>query len=344
MSPPMQRLAVVLIAGAAVSGVAQDLEVETYTVPRPVLATVPDYPAAAAQRGEEGSVTVYFMVGTDGRAFDPIVAATIGNGAFEAAALEALEESRFEPARRAGEPIVGSASQRYSFVLEGGVDSASAEFVLDYRGFQNALRSEDRERIDAALEQLERSGASNRYELAFIGLARYRYAARYGSPLEQMHYLGEALSGSAEESDPVYLDEDLVRELRRALLPLQLQHNDFPAALDTYSLMEVEGDEEGVAFFADTIGQVRAIEFDDTEFFVPLSIDDSGSAWVRLFKHNIAFVDGEGELAEAKLRCEQRYVAFAVEREVSYAVPSEWGDCSMELVGASGTNVFLMQH
>jgi TonB family protein len=323
---------------------AQAVEVEAFTVPRAVESVQLEFPPAPAARGQEGQVVLYFMVDAEGRAFDPVVADSIGSEVFQEVALEALSRTRFEPARLNGEAIVGSSSYRFMFVLEGGTDSASELFAGQYRMFQRALRRDERERIEAALAALEDTGANNRYEQAYLSLARYNHAVKYGRTSEQLVHLTGALSGSSSPEDPVYLDEELIRELRRALLPLQLRNNHFPAALDTYALMEADGDDEAVAFFAEAIENARSIELDDTEYVIPIALDDSGSDWTRLYKHNIALTGGEGDLAEVKLRCEQQFIAFAVERDVSYAVPREWGECSMEVVGDPGAETFLLQH
>ena len=107
--------------------------------------------------------------------------------------------------------------------------------------FQRALLSDDREDLDEALETLEATGANNLYEQAYLDLARYNFAARFGNADEQLGYL-------------------------------------------------------------------------------------------------------RGALAEAKLRCEQKYAAFAVERDTSYEVPAAWGECSLEIVGDPGTKLLLLQH
>ena len=322
---------------------AQDVTAETFSVPRSIDPVLPSYPFREVVAGEEGLVRVDFMVDREGKAFDPVVADFTGSDKFHAAALEALLASRFEPARREGEPIVGSATILYRFELEGGSTSASERFSGVYRNFQRALRGEDESEIRSALEDLEAAGAQNHYEHAFLNLARYNVATRYGSDLDEMHHLWAALSNSASPSDPLYLDEALARELRRMLLPLQLRNNYFPYALDTYALMEASGDAEAVAFFADTIAKVRALEFDETEYPIVLTLDAAGTTSMRLFKHHVAVTGGMGEVAEARLHCEQQYVAFALERDVSYALPAEWGECSMQIIGDAGASFYLLQ-
>ena len=203
---------------------------------------------------------------------------------------------------------------------------------------------DDRDDIEDSLARLENLGARNHYEYAFLGLARYSHAQLYGTEPEQIRHLRQALSISSSPEDPIYLGDELVRELRRALLPLQLRSNYFPEAIETFGLMEDGGDDEGAANFRDVIETVKAIRLDDTEYLMPLSINESGSRSLQLFKHNFALTGGEGRLVEVVLRCEMKYVAFQVERDVSYDVPPEWGDCSIQIVGDAGAEFFLLQH
>lgn len=340
----MRRISIALLILAA-HGVlsAQEIEVQAFSTPRSIEAKLPLYPTRELVRGEEGLVRVDFMVNTDGTAFDPFVADHVGSEGFLEAALAALDETRFQPAMRGGEPIVGSASILYRFEMEEQSQGASETFSGLYRNFQRASRNEDGERMDDALANLERHGAKNRYENAFLDLARYQHALLFGSEIEQMQYLRGALSTSSMPDDPVYLDADVARELRRLLLPLQMRNNYFSEALDTYALMQAEGDEEAVSFFADAITKVKALEFDETEYSLPLRIGASGDVGVQLFKHSIAVTGGTGALIEMSLRCEQHYIAFEIERDIYYEVPDEWGDCSAQIVGDTGAEFVLLQ-
>ncbi|MDX1561953.1 MAG: energy transducer TonB, partial [Gammaproteobacteria bacterium] len=335
----------ILLLLVPVAALAQQVEVETFTVPRPVERAVPDYPGSQAMRGGEGLVFVDFMVGTDGKAFDPVVVESSGDEDFHEAALEALSESTFEPATLSGEPIVGSMRVLYRFDMEGDFgEGASPAFVSAFRRLQRALEEQDSEEIEARLARLESLETRNHYEYAFLGLARYSHAVLYGTPRQRLDHLRQALSVSWSPEDRLYLDEDLVRDLRRAQLSLMLQLNFFAEAIKTFELMQENEDAEGIAAFRDVIATVEALKHDDSEYFIPLELDESGSASVLLFKNRFALTEGEGDLAEAVLRCERQYVAFQVERDISYDVPGDWGECSLQILGDSSANFFLMQH
>ena len=336
-------VAVVLAAGSGAVG-AQETSVEAFTLPTPAERIMPTYPAGQLRVGGEGLVLVDFMIDTEGRPFDPVVLESTGDASFHEAAIDALLASRYEPARLGSEAIVGSSRTLYRFDMAVESRGASPEFVSGYRVVQRSLERGERADIEDALARLEKLGARNHYEYAFLGLARYSHARQFGTELEQMEHLRQALSISTTPDDPLYLEEDLVTELRRALLPLQLKHNYFAEAVDTYELMQASGDADGVATYAPAIDAVAKLRADATEYAIPLALDASGSRTLDLFKRNFALTGGEGDLTEVVLRCERRHLAFRIERDLSYAMQPEWGDCSLQILGDAGAKFFLLQH
>jgi protein TonB len=64
----------------------------------------PAYPAAARRSGEEGTVMLRVLVGTEGAPREVVLERTSGSPALDAAALATVKNWRFLPARRGGEP------------------------------------------------------------------------------------------------------------------------------------------------------------------------------------------------------------------------------------------------
>jgi protein TonB len=77
----------------------------------------PDYPPRCRRLGIEGTVRVRVLVDEDGRVVQAIVARTSGDEMLDAAALEAIEKWRFEPARRDGVKVRAWASVPVAFKL-----------------------------------------------------------------------------------------------------------------------------------------------------------------------------------------------------------------------------------
>jgi TonB family protein len=86
--------------------------------PRLLTQTHLKYPWDMRFSGYRGRVTLDFVVGKDGHPRDAKVVAS-NHPAFEAAALAAVESWRFEPARKAGEPVAVRVRQQLVFKLQG---------------------------------------------------------------------------------------------------------------------------------------------------------------------------------------------------------------------------------
>ena len=65
----------------------------------------PVYPPSAKKDGVEGFVVLQFVVGTDGYAYDPVITNSIPGEVFDNAALDALYDYRFQPAKKNGEYV-----------------------------------------------------------------------------------------------------------------------------------------------------------------------------------------------------------------------------------------------
>ncbi len=86
--------------------------------PRPLVQLRPMYPPQARLRQISGTVTVEFVVGTDGEVRDVVVTASEPEGVFERAATRAVERWRFSPGIKAGEAVPVRVRQRVAFELE----------------------------------------------------------------------------------------------------------------------------------------------------------------------------------------------------------------------------------
>jgi len=86
-------------------------------VARPASAIRPRYPEAARERGDEAEVIVEAWVAASGRVERARVRTSAGRE-FDAAALEAVEQARFYPASRDGEPVASAVAMRLHFELE----------------------------------------------------------------------------------------------------------------------------------------------------------------------------------------------------------------------------------
>ena len=78
----------------------------------------PEYPSLAKEMGRQGEVILEAIINEDGIPVDIVPRTLLGAG-LEAAAIEALEQTRFYPAIYRGVPIPTRVAIRYKFILRG---------------------------------------------------------------------------------------------------------------------------------------------------------------------------------------------------------------------------------
>ena len=78
----------------------------------------PDYPSASRRLEEEGTVTLRFLIGTDGRVLQAEIDKTSGYPRLDDAARNGLAKCQFRPGTVDGKPEQSWASIRYTWRLE----------------------------------------------------------------------------------------------------------------------------------------------------------------------------------------------------------------------------------
>lgn len=87
------------------------------SAPRPISAPPPDYPRQALRSRTTGTVMLRVDVGTDGRAANVGISRGSGSRDLDRAAVRAVQQWRFEPARRGGQPVMGTLDIPIEFTL-----------------------------------------------------------------------------------------------------------------------------------------------------------------------------------------------------------------------------------
>lgn len=108
------KIAALLLIGA--SALLQAQEVSHRTGPVLIHKTEPAYTDEAIAAGLEGTVVLRFIVQTNGMPDDIHVVRSLGKG-LDQKAVECLEQWRFQPATRFGEPVATRATVEINFRL-----------------------------------------------------------------------------------------------------------------------------------------------------------------------------------------------------------------------------------
>jgi len=113
-TPPVAAPVTTPSAAPAAAPAAQPARV-VETRARPVRQAPPVYPIDAARRRQEGWVELEFVVAADGSVRDVSVLRSQPTRVFDREAVRAIQQSRFEPALRNGQPVESRERQRIEF-------------------------------------------------------------------------------------------------------------------------------------------------------------------------------------------------------------------------------------
>lgn len=304
----------------------------------------PTYPLSEASRSEEGWVVLNFMVDIEGRPFEPTVVGSVGSNRFERESIKALLRFGFQPATLSGKPVEGSSYYKFVFTLTGDNNATSSSFVNDFEEAIALVEAGNREEAERLIQSMEEDGAKNLYEAAHLNLAKFQYASKYGTKLQQMEYLEKALSFENYDTGSEklrYLPPEFAREARRQLLLLQIENNRYGEALATYGNILKDGDEEGAETFRSAQTQILALKNNDTLYQVTGETDTNGSWHIDLHKRSFHLDNNGNKIDEFKLLCDKKYVFFAFEVGNQYQIPQSWGACHLRVLGSPNASFVL---
>ena len=330
-----------LIVTTALSHQIYAQEIFEYTPPKPLDASPPKYPQRAAKNLTEGYVIYGFMIGADGKPYDPYVSEST-SAIFEQPALNALKNLSYEPAKLNGEPVDAAHFYKFNFVMNGGV-GVEPSFNRYYNRFHRALDDGDLEQASNHHETLSEKSTDNLYEMGWANLAGFRLAKAENQPLKQYAYLKKALAyHHGDYSNLTFLSKDQESSARAELFRLQVKLKYFAEASSTFRVMERRGD-EFIETFRPVYKKILEVADDETGYTVDGLLDNDGGWSLGLHKRSF-YIDGVvGRLSEIKLHCSAKYALFTYEEGAQYILPNSWGDCRLIVVGDPDTRLVVAQ-
>lgn len=312
---------------------------------KPIERSPPRYPMHELRRNQQGWVVLNYVVTDDGRVIEPVIEESSGSPAFERAAIQTVEDWRYEPARLDGEPVQQCKTKvRIAFAIMGAQDKVSRQFYVRYRKMESALDEGDIETASAELETALQSEGLTLAEMSWLWALEARIAGLKGDKEQQLAALRRATAGSSQ-----WVTEDLLSGLLTTKTALELETGDFSAAMQSYAELKSIGSAD-TSQLDPFIEQVNALVASDDLFFADARIGDNpncetcGSQWqYRPLRRSIEIAEVDGELGDLELRCEwQRFVDQAREG-VTWNIPESWGDCALVVHGEPGSTFKLFE-
>lgn len=332
----------VLLCAAALGAQTEESvaeEVVTFEPANRVQTVNPKFPYSRQVAGREGWVRLNYMIDATGKPYDLVVAESSDDTRFEAAAIAAVEQFRYEPAVLNGQPIDSGTSLMITFALSGGKPGATDKFVRRYSAFERALKKDDRSKADDLLAKLV-DRRQNLYEEAYMQLAKYRYAQKWGNEWDEYQALARA---TAMDGDRGFLPDDALFVMTQLTLELELKLNYLARALGTISrLRKMSDDAEHHAIWTGIEAQIDTIKNEGKPFSNRHVVGSSNSTVYKLLHSSFSLAPvGDGELSELRLHCDKGSVGFGFDPEIRYEVNRKWQNCGLIVIGTPGTEIMV---
>ncbi len=305
------------------------------------------YPGGEVQMARTARTWVSFMIDETGKTYAPMIEQA-NNDRFNKAALKWVEMMAFEPATLDGKPISTWNRHRARFNIGYGFNSPQVRTKLFNKhnnkfNLEIAKVSPDQKKLQKYLKKM--AGAKHGSQLAYeyISLARYKYAAKYGSRDDQIYALKEMILSN--DRGMAVLNGDLAD---KELLRLTIEAGYYGEAMVLYQELIRKQNrrfEQAVdSNFGESMQKISDLFTSDKEFIRNITIGDSGYSFFPIAKSNIRLEDIAGQLTKLVLRCERQYKEFEITQGSAYPILEAWGKCQLQVVGNPDSKAQLVQY
>lgn len=332
----------------------------TAFIPPQVISAPPAlYPRRAVQNGQEGWVSLSFVVNTEGKVESLMVENSSNISVFGDSALSAVQNFTFTPAMENGQPVKASFVQYLiNFSLEDVSDGARSSFLRRYEEISQLIRQKKLEGVEELINDLLISETVNNYENAWINWLSYQYLESMpDSPVDKkIEHLLKATAlhridlsyGNLHAS---YLPDDLYFYAVLESLILLTEGNYFAKATEIINLFfqnsEIR-DHADYIQYADSMdvitSRIRTIVQSDQPIRIRGLISENGY-WVHWFSRpSFSIENSTGKIDIVDIRCRNgRRHVFDFSENIMLLIPDVWGQCGLYLKGEPNTAVDLYE-
>jgi TonB family protein len=290
----------------------------------------------------EGWVLLSRCVDKDGHVADPVVIDSNGHADLERAAREGARESKYTAATLDGTAI-DSCDQHVlmRFQLDEGDHGARPEFLAAWKRAETALEAKH---YDEAGQILDAITDWNTEEGIRLAMLRAEIARAQHDATAQLRWLENVLDSPAQV--PVEMAVDLTRRA----FALQVQAQQYAAALATFQQLKTLDGVEFTASERSAGSQLQALPDGDKAFATPGRLDarfagaDQPPTWsTRLLRREFAFANPEGNPERFELRCDNKHYKATFDTDNQWRVPDSWGECWLFVFGPADATFRLVE-
>jgi len=300
----------------------------------------PNFPEELRAAGSEGWVKFNYIVGTDGKAKNILIESSLGNKAFEAAALEALNNFEHAPAVYKNKNVEQVVSELVlDFTLPQTTQGVDDVFNTTYLEIIDLLSKKDVETGEAKLNTLAASNNLTIAELAQIEVLRSQIASSKGDRFAQLIHQRKAMVGNGQ-----YLPKALYANVLSSHFASAVTLSLFNEAFNSYNQFEATTpDDPMVTRFALTMAPLQKSLESDKPVRVIGQIGERGHWTYTPLRRNFSFKVAEEGITEFEPRCDRRNKRFEVNTTSEWRIPESWGFCTVAVYGKPGAKFALME-
>lgn len=299
------------------------------------------YPKRQLSKGEEGWVRLQAMINLEGAPYDIIVTDSVGDEAFETAAIQALKRTTFQPGEQNGEKVESNYWWQVTFEMEDKVALYHGAFRQRFFDVVNMISEDKKNSAESGLESLAEA-RKTLYEDAMYWTAKYYFDQVWGTPSQQLSSVSKALG---YDENRRYMDANLYQKLRWSKFHLQIDLKRYADALTTLSkFVKMDGIDEAMRTQAiEYKSAIDALAAEGTAYAIDAAIDQHGRWYYTLLRNHFGVTDVEGLVDEFTVYCQRDRFRLKYEPDFEYKLDGTNGVCSVAVVGDPGTSFRLIQ-
>ena len=334
-------------ATASASGYCPDEpgKVAGWTPPVRTSTTRPRYPGGAQLQWSEGWVHLLLSIKADGSVSEVVALDGVGNESFRKAAIKAVSQWKYEPAKLNGQPVDAyGIGLEIHYDVQGSVQMAWHEDVV--KKYNKALGLVQQQKANEAIEILKRAfdRPATHFEQAMVSALLARAYLQINDRAKARESVAHALFDDGKSLDPKVVPFAFAMRIL-----LETENGNLNGALCGYKKLQKFDPNwrkgEDAAKYAGLVDQTIArlekalSQPDPISVAGRIEVDfEDEEVWVHpVLRRKFAFESITGKADRFRLFCTGVRMEAVIDPTLEWSIPDEAGRCTIVVSGSRGS-------
>lgn len=301
----------------------------------------PKYPPYELRRNREAWVHVTYCIDESGAIQNVSILDSIGSEKFDKAAIETVENWRYEPALQNGKPAWQSRNEVYIMFALSDNKGGTRKFIKRFREISELLDEEKLDEADVLFQDTYENFDMSLYELSKLWAQKVRIDWPRGDWYKTEMSLHRATASHGE-----WIEKASYQRLLALRTEVQIRLGKYGSADHSFrDLVEDAGsDADEVVALQPTIDKMRAMIESDNVLQINAEVRKKGecnycnNSWdFRPVRNDFTLANVQGTLRSLDMRCDNKRFESAISASVEWHIPQSWGECHIQIYGEPGT-------